>query len=161
MHGKYSTYTNHKCRCDECCMANLIYKRSIPKKRNPENDRKYAVWYGMIDRCYNPSNPNYSNYGARGIKVCDRWLDKALFWEDMKDGYSTTLSLERVDNNGDYELSNCRWATKREQALNRRSNRLITYKGITKHLSVWSEITGIKRTTISERLKKVGLLSNL
>lgn len=89
---------------------------------------EYNVYNGMMQRCNNTKHPSYSRYGGRGIKVCDRWLESPLnFLSDMgerPDG----LSLDRIDNDGDYEPSNCRWATWEEQARNKSTNRLDTQK---------------------------------
>lgn len=112
---------------------------------------EYLVWRSMHARCYNPATKSYKHYGARGIKVCDRWRIFENFSADMghrPEGYS----IERIDNNGDYEPSNCRWATRIEQCSNRRYNRLLTFKGVTKTLSQWARDIGVKRTTLRQRL---------
>lgn len=88
------------------------------------------IWYNMKYRCYNPDNISYPRYGGRGIKICDRWLENLNnFIEDMGSTYKKGLSLERLDVDGNYELSNCTWATPKEQAINRRSTVFIDYNG--------------------------------
>lgn len=80
----------------------------------------YSVWYDMIRRCLSPKRHNYKYYGGRGIKVCKDWLDFSNFIRDMYGTYQAGLTLDRIDNDGDYNSSNCRWVTKQVQALNRR-----------------------------------------
>lgn len=110
------------------------------------------VWRQMISRCYDPENPKYPRYGARGIRVCDRWICRRLFIEDMgekPDG----MSLNRIDNDGDYTPENCEWATSMAQAQNRSSNRSLTFNGESHCITEWSRMVGIGRKTISKRLE--------
>lgn len=111
----------------------------------------YDSWYAMIRRCTNPNDQAHPYYGGRGITVCDKWLTIDGFIEDMGERpYGKTL--DRIDNNGNYELENCRWATKKEQGNNRRSNKLITYSGITLTLSQWAERVGISSQALHSRM---------
>lgn len=118
--------------------------------------RPFVTWVNMRNRCENPKNKNFENYGGKGIRVCERWQKFENFWDDMKRGYSDNLTLDRIDNNGNYEPNNCRWATMKEQGRNTNRNHLISYAGITKTITEWSEITGIKQTTIRMRLSNYG-----
>jgi len=87
------------------------------------NTRQYKIWIGMKNRCYNKNNSSYKRYGDRGIKVCNKWKNSfILFWEDMKDTYKNTLSIDRIDNSKGYSKQNCRWATSKEQGGNKRNN---------------------------------------
>ena len=96
-------------------MAELMAKGSkMFKIRN--------IWYGMLHRVNNPKNTNFKNYGNRGIVVCDSWLDFDTFYKDVESGYQEGLSLDRIDNNKGYFPDNIRWATKKEQARNKRNN---------------------------------------
>ena len=110
----------------------------------------------MIDRCYSEGNPAYKNYGGRGIYVCGRWREIngfANFLQDMGKR-PPGLSLDRIDNNDGYGPHNCRWATKSEQARNRRSNRRLTIDGVTKVMVEWAETSGISVRVIQDRLRK-------
>lgn len=111
------------------------------------------AWANMIDRCTNPKNKEYRNYGERGIKVCERWIHSLVnFLSDMGQRPSKYHSLERTDNNGDYKPSNCRWATSADQSRNRRTNRLITFNGQTLCLEDWAMQIKIAPPTLIWRL---------
>lgn len=115
--------------------------------------RIFKIWCGMKKRCYDPKQPAYKNYGGRGIKLCDEWLDFSKFYSwAMANGYTDELTIDRIDVNGNYEPSNCRWATHKEQNNNTRRSRLLTYDGETLTLSQWSEKTGINHATLWDRL---------
>ena len=111
-------------------------------------------WMQMIARCEVPTNPNFPRYGGRGIKVCKRWHDFANFWIDMAEGYQPGLSIDRINNNGDYQPGNCRWATAKQQSRNRRSNRVLECRGERKTVVEWAEVAGIEASTIRDRLRK-------
>jgi len=128
-------------------------RRTHGKSGNPE----YQVWKNMRRRCYSPTASGYANYGARGIAVCNRWLGKqgfANFLLDMGPIPSPKYTIDRIDNDGNYEPQNCRWATRLEQGRNKRRNRLVSHEGKTLAISEWSEITGVNRRTIAARLDK-------
>ena len=108
----------------------------------------------MLARCYNPNNESYHNYGGRGITVCDRWKNSFKnFYEDMGDALKGH-SLDRIDNDGNYELSNCKWSTYTEQMNNKQTNRLLTYNGITLTMAEWSRKLNIDQDVIYMRLKR-------
>ena len=112
----------------------------------------YPSWHSMMDRCENPNVQNYGLYGGRGIRVCDEWHDIQEFekWAEQT-GYEPGLTLDRIDVNGDYCPNNCRWATRKEQANNRRNTLHITFLGETHTLSEWAEILGVNRSTLNNR----------
>ena len=110
-------------------------------------------WAAMRQRCHYPNDINYKNYGARGIHVCERWMNSfENFYSDMGDR-PQGMSLDRIDNDGDYCPENCQWSTKPEQGINQRTNRLIEYDGERLTLMQWSRRTGLSKHTISRRLK--------
>lgn len=121
--------------------------------RNPTPT--YAAWASMIQRCHNDRNPNFVRYGARGIKVCSRWLVFENFLADMGER-PDRRSLERKDNSGDYEPNNCRWATRFEQANNTRSNLRIAIDGVTRTLAEWCALTGVNKSTAAKRISRSG-----
>lgn len=118
--------------------------------------RLYRILQGMKVRCYNKNDKSYKDYGGRGISVCKEWLeDFAAFYNwATRNGYKENLSIDRIDVNGNYEPANCRWATAKEQANNRRSSMLITWNGETKTASEWCKERGWNRHIIPERLRK-------
>lgn len=106
----------------------------------------------MINRCENPKAANYYLYGGRGIKVCDEWHNIEIFEQWVSDSnYEPGLSIDRIDVNGNYEPSNCRWVTAKEQANNRRNTIYVTIDGITKTISEWADFSGINRSTLNSR----------
>lgn len=113
----------------------------------------YRTWKSMMLRCYNEQNQDYSNYGRRGITVCDRWHDVTNFIIDMGEKQKGK-SLDRIDNNLGYSKQNCKWSSNEEQGRNRRSNKLLTINGITKCTKEWSEHDGVTAQyhTICKRL---------
>lgn len=118
---------------------------------------EYRIWSSMIRRCTNPKSKRYHRYGGRGIRVCDRWLKSfKSFVDDMDQRPSAKYSIDRIDNDGNYEPSNCRWATQKEQQRNRSDNHFVTAFGETKTLAEWSERSGISRGTIWNRIYKSG-----
>lgn len=114
--------------------------------------RTYESWQSMKKRCLNPNVRHYSDYGGRGITVCDRWLKFENFLSDMGEA-PDAHSIGRINNDGNYELSNCRWETQTQQANNRRVTVYITFNGFRKTASEWAKELGMKRKLICQRLK--------
>lgn len=115
--------------------------------------REYVIWAGMKQRCRNSRSMAFPNYGGRGIQMCDRWADSfESFLEDMGNAPAGT-SIDRIDNDGNYEPGNCRWATSATQIRNRRNCHYLTARGETHLLSDWATIVGIRKGTIANRLR--------
>lgn len=126
-----------------------------------DNRRLWDIWKHMRERCDWSGHKSYYAYGGRGIRVCDEWEESFQAFAEWAyaNGYNDDAqymecTIDRIDNNGDYEPSNCRWITMKEQCNNRRSNKLITSNGITKTLSAWANETRIPSDTIARRLKR-------
>ena len=116
-------------------------------------NRTYRIWKGLRDRCTNPKNKDFHNYGERGITVCDRWNHSfVLFLEDMGEA-PLNMQIDRIDNDSGYTKENCRWATIEEQANNRRTCVMITFNNKTQSISDWSKEIGIERKTLEYRLR--------
>ena len=116
----------------------------------------YRAYRGMFNRCYNPNQKSYKDYGGRGIVVCERWTGRSgfkAFLSDMGER-PENATLDRIDNDGPYSPENCRWATKDEQAQNKRNNRWITANGRTQTLAQWARELGCNSAAILYRLRK-------
>jgi len=169
--SKYSKYYLCQCSCGDevvvmldsllsgntqscgCLHSELAAERT--RLRNTTHGmcgtREYESWNAMMTRCTNEKRPGYGDYGGRGIKVCDRWLNSVEnFYTDMGDR-PPGMSLDRIDNDGDYTPDNCRWATWREQSRNKRSNRLIEGKPMVD----WCEENDLNRNIVSNRLHRL------
>lgn len=115
---------------------------------------EFGVWAGMKARCYNPNNESYPSYGGRGIRICESWLNGfAVFYADMGDRPGPGWTIERINNDGNYEPANCKWIPRPDQSKNRRGLHLITIAEITHTLAEWSRLSGVKETTLFRRIK--------
>ena len=119
--------------------------------------RLYEIWKSMIQRCNNPNQQAYADYGGRGIDVCDEWhrFENFMRWA-QRTGYRDDLTIDRIDVNGGYNPFNCRWSTMREQQRNRRNNVNITFHGVTRCLSNWAQTLGVNVQTLRERIFHLG-----
>ena len=127
----------------------------MPKTiHNMSHSRLYRIRNAMQQRCENPKAISYKHYGARGITLCEEWRQSFQAFYDwaMSHGYADNLTIERIDNDGNYCPENCRWATPKEQANNTTQNHFITYNGKTQTMAQWAEETGIKYTTLRARI---------
>lgn len=119
--------------------------------------RLYRIWGGMRQRCGDANSSSYGRYGALGVRVCSEWSDFAAFhaWA-MANGYRDDLTIDRIDSIGNYEPSNCRWATAVEQGNNTRRNRLVTFQGETRTVAEWAKVAGINYAALYGRLVDLG-----
>ncbi len=136
------------------CMYKEVARNLRGKYPDLYGTRVYIIWYSMKCRCYKKSNDNYKHYGGRGIKMCDEWKNDFMTFYNwaINNGYSDNLTIDRIDNNGDYEPTNCRWVTMSEQANNRRTNVILTHNGESHTIMEWSKITGINFGTLQNRV---------
>lgn len=146
-------HSNHEKGTMSC---GCLIKENHPRTHDKSQTRLYCIWQKIKQRCYNPSHKHYKYYGGRGITVCSEWKDdfQAFYDWSMANGYGDNLSIDREDFNGNYEPSNCRWATQKEQMNNTRNNRMITYNGKTQTMKQWSEELEINYSTIQGRLRR-------
>lgn len=137
-----------------CLTVEKLLERNT--KHNMTHTRIYKIYQGLIQRCYNSNNPAYKNYGGRGIKVCDEWKNDFLSFYNwaINNGYNNELTLDRINNNGNYKPNNCRWVTVKKQSNNRRSNHYITYNGETHSISEWSSILKIPYSMLNHRIQR-------
>lgn len=146
------------CGCYRTDYLSEAHTKHGGAKRQGKRTKLYSIWIGMRRRCFDESSPSYPNYGGRGITICPEWKDDFSAFRSwaVKNGYKPNLSIDRIDNDGGYSPENCRWADARTQALNRRSNRHITFNGETHTAYEWDIILGFKRGTISRRVASFG-----
>lgn len=165
-HNQHFRVIECRCDCGTIHTQRLTIWRYRPalscgclKYKNPyfthhkSRDAIYQVWKRMRQRCSKPSDKNYQNYGGRGIKVCDRWLKFENFYADMGDP-PPGLSIDRIDNDGNYEPGNCRWATTREQANNTRKNSVHSAFGRTMTVTEWARVFDLRPETVFGRLRR-------
>lgn len=134
------------------CLAKVITS-IVHKTHGMSETRTYNIWLGMIQRCNNPHNDRFDDYGGRGIKLCERWERFENFFEDMGEAPSG-LSIHRIHNDLGYSKANCKWATRKEQARKKRNSRIATINGISLPLSEHAERAGVNYKLFHERLSK-------
>jgi hypothetical protein len=135
----------HSCGC---------LQRETATSHGGTGTSEFNVWQMMWQRCTNAKQNSYPRYGGRGIRVCDRWLSFDNFRSDMGPKPTPIHKLERVNNDGDYEPANCRWATPLEQGRNKANNRILEYRGGRRTLMEWCRLLGLKKSTAINRLAR-------
>ena len=141
------------------CLRDEINRSPLKKKRQAKvkrDKRLYYIWRGMKDRCYNPKADSYYLYGAKGIQICDEWLNDFLSFQSWSflNGYKNYLTIDRIDNKLNHSPSNCRWSTSKEQSNNRTNNKKFTINNKTKTLKEWCEFFDIKYSTVWARMNR-------
>lgn len=127
-------------------------------KHGKYNTRLHSIWNSMITRCYSKHRKSYKNYGGRGIVVCIEWRNDFMTFYNWayENGYNDKLTLDRINNDGNYEPNNCRWVDYKTQARNRRSNKMFTINDETHCLMEWCEILNVNYWKAQARVKKLG-----
>lgn len=135
------------------CSRNMINAK-LSKGYRKNNIRLYNIWASIRQRCYYKKSKQYKDYGGRGIKICDEWLNNFVEFElwAKQNGYKENLTIDRINVDGNYEPSNCRWVTMKEQNNNKRNNRYIEYNNEIHTLSEWSDILGFSQQKLKYRL---------
>lgn len=144
--------------CNSCgCLAKELLakrRRTHGESQGRTRSREYGIYLAMKQRCRNSEQKSFSHYGGRGITICEKWMKSfKSFLDDMGRCPSPDHSIDRVDNNGNYEPGNCRWATQTEQMRNQAKNRILEFNGLSKCVAEWAEITGLHVNTIKFRLR--------
>lgn len=140
--------------CKSCGCDRYTHKTML----NGKTTRLYRIWSNMKARCENPKRKDFYRYGGRGIKICKEWsknFDSFKVWSE-KNGYKEDLTIDRIDNKLGYCPENCRWATTKQQAMNRKTTRNITYKGKTMPLVFWAKKFGLTGTGLAYRIDVLG-----
>ncbi len=159
--GKIVEVRSTKLRSGETKSCGCLQKEIISKCNTKHGDscnRLYQIWNNIRERTNRINHPYYKDYGGRGIFICEEWKENYLLFKEwaMSNGYNENLTIDRIDNDKGYEPDNCRWVTAKTQQNNKRSNKNMTYNGVTKTLSEWAEHTGISKTALKQRLNKLG-----
>lgn len=173
INGKYKTYVLVKCHCGNkrwmfltatvflshscgCLRSQLVSKSKIKHGGCiGKRERLYTIWTLMLRRCYNSKYKEYVNYGGRGITICTDWRFSFSNFREwaLNNGYTDKLSIDRIDVNGNYNPSNCRWATATRQCRNKRNTIYLTIDGVTKPMQDWCEEYGVVPSMVEARLK--------
>lgn len=155
--GNYNVVTTRDLKNSHTKSCGCLHKEIITKHGHGSQEKSqiYKTWGDMKGRCNSSSHKNYKNYGGRGIKVCKKWEEFEGFFQDMGER-PPNMSIDRIDNNGDYCKENCKWSTRKEQMRNTRQNKLITINGETKCLIEWCEIYQKSCKLVGRRISRDG-----
>ena len=137
-----------------CGCLNMEMCAQRPRTHGLRKSSEYAIWQQILNRCRNSNLRNFSSYGGRGIRVCERWLKFENFYADMGPRPTPQHSIDRIDNDGNYEPDNCRWSTRKEQCRNTRRNRLVTFRGETMCIAELCERLSLENDKVRQRLNR-------
>lgn len=171
---KVNYMKKYKCVCDcgnirICYLNNLksgktvscgCYRKKVSAEtlfvHGDRHTRLYSIWTNMKTRCYNKNSTGYKNYGGRGIRVCDEWRNDFTAFKKWayENDYNDSLTIERIDTEGNYEPNNCKWIERKYQSRNRRSARLVTIKGETKTLKEWCDHLKINYKSVHSTVRR-------
>jgi hypothetical protein len=142
-------------RIDNCGCKTFAKRQKVKQTHGESKSRLFKIWIGMHTRCYNKTAKSYEVYGGRGIKICSEWMNDYTVFRDwaLSSGYDEQKSIDRIDVNGDYDPSNCRWVDQTVQANNTTKNHRIFYNGKSHTLAEWARIKGFPVWTIQNRMK--------
>lgn len=145
--------TGHTTSCG--CLAKEVNSK-VHTTHGKRNTRLYRIWSNMLQRCKNPNVKEYKWYGAKGVSVCDEWKNDFQSFYDwaIANGYRDDLSIDRINSNGNYNPSNCRWISISEQQSNRSNNRFLTHNGETHNIKEWASVLGIDYFRLYSLLEK-------
>lgn len=137
------------------CYAKELFVNNV-SKHNLRKTRLYNIWAGMKQRCFNKNSKAYNRYGERGITICNEWKNdfKKFYDWSMKNGYKDNLTIDRINNNGNYEPENCRWTDNKTQSNNRNNNVILEYNNEKHNLKQWCEIMNITENALKHRLER-------
>lgn len=167
--GKNKSRTYWQCKCDcgnefTTTRQNLIqgatkscgcYNKELSTKHGMYGTKIYRTWSALKSRCTNSNNHQYKNYGGRGISLFEDWFEFDSFYQwAINNGYDDSLSIDRIDNDGNYEPSNCHWTDMKEQSNNRRTNRLVTINGETKTVSQWIDFYSLNKGRVWHKVSR-------
>mgnify|MGYP004683691869 CR=1 FL=1 len=160
--GKKTVVSGNNLHNGHVRSCGCLWKDIVPENNKKLNTRHgethsklHQTWSNMRYRCNNPRCKSYKDYGGRGITICEEWESYEAFRDwSLANGFADDRSIDRIDVNGNYEPSNCRWTDMKTQSNNKRDNNYLKFQGQTHTIQEWSEITGIKWTTIKERIKR-------
>ena len=170
LNKKKATYWLCKCDCGKqkvisrsgltsgdiisCGCYKKEHNKEFGLKHGLSNSKLYSTWSGIVQRCTNKNASNYKRYGGRGIKICDEWKNSFQCFYDwaVSSGYSDELTIDRINVNGNYEPSNCRWVSMSVQANNTRRNHYFEYNGVVHTIAQWSRILNVNHETLRYRI---------